>query len=98
DPATLAYAINGYILGHHSPEHLPRQLELATELVQVATEAGDKERLFDGYEELLDSFVELGELPRAKGALEEMANLSAELRQPSLEWLVGVHRTVIALL
>lgn len=40
---TLAYAIQSYILGHHSPDHVHKQLELATELVDVATRAGDKE-------------------------------------------------------
>jgi hypothetical protein len=45
DRATLAYALDGYIAATHSPEHTPEQVELTTELVQLAIEAGDLERL-----------------------------------------------------
>jgi DNA-binding SARP family transcriptional activator/tetratricopeptide (TPR) repeat protein len=98
DPATLAYAIQGYILGHHSPEHTPRQLELASELVAVATEVGDKERMVEGQEGRLDSFVELGDMTAAKLELEAMTRLARDLRQPTQEWFAGVYRALITLL
>ena len=35
DPGTLAYAIAGYIPANHSPEFIPTQVELATELIAL---------------------------------------------------------------
>ena len=98
DPATLAYALQGYILAHHSPDHTRRQLELADELVAVATEAGDKERIVEGGEERLDALVELGDVEGAKATLAAMAKVAAELRQPSHAWFVAVYEALFALL
>ena len=67
DPATLAYALEGYILGHHSPTHTPHQLELATELVEVAEQAGDKERLFHAHDERFDTPARAGRCRRRAG-------------------------------
>ena len=43
------------------------QLELASELIEVAGRAGDKERVFDGHEERFDALVELGRHPGGPG-------------------------------
>jgi tetratricopeptide (TPR) repeat protein len=98
DDATLAYAMHGYILGHHSPDHVRPQLELATELVEVAGRAGDKERVFDGHEERFDALVELGDIEAARAELAAMDRVARELRQPSQAWLVGAHEAILALL
>jgi tetratricopeptide (TPR) repeat protein len=98
DPATLAYALHGYILARHSPEHTPRQLELATELIEVAAQAGDQERVLEGREERIDALIELGDMSAARAELEAMAQLAQELRQPSQDWLVTVYRALVALL
>jgi DNA-binding SARP family transcriptional activator len=98
DPPTLAYALHGYILGHHSPEHTRRQAELAAELIAIATRVGDKERAFDGREERFDALLELGEMDAALRHLEAMGRLADELRQPSQQWLVHVYRALVALL
>jgi DNA-binding SARP family transcriptional activator len=98
DPETLAHGIHGYILGHHSPDHAQKQLELATELIDAATQAGDPERVVEGYEERLDSLLELGELDAAKRDLEALSRVANELRQPSQAWIASVYRAMIALL
>jgi tetratricopeptide (TPR) repeat protein len=98
DPATLAYAVHGYILGHHSPEHTRNQLELASELIEIATDVGDKERVFDGREERLVSLIELGQMDAARLELESMAELAGELRQPSQTWIVCAYSAMVALL
>jgi DNA-binding SARP family transcriptional activator len=98
DPETLAYAIHGYILGHHSPAHTPKQLELATELVAVAQRAGDAERVVEGREERLVALVELGDVAGARAELEAMERGAAELRQPAHAWLTGVYRALLTLL
>jgi DNA-binding SARP family transcriptional activator len=98
DPETLAYGIQGYILGHHSPAHVHAQRELAAELIDVAGMAGDRERVVEGHEERLDSLLELGEIGEAKLELEAMTRVARELRQPSQEWLASVYRALVALL
>lgn len=98
DPTTLAYAIQGYILAHHSPAHTPAQLELATELIAVAAQAGDKELVMEGRENRLDSLIELGDIQAAKFELEAMAQLAREIRQPSQDWLATAYRAVVELL
>ena len=97
DSATLAYAMHGYILGHHSPDHVRAQLELASELIEVAGRAGDKERVFDGHEERFDALVELGDIQAARAELAAMARVARDLRQPSQAWLVGAHEALLAL-
>jgi DNA-binding SARP family transcriptional activator/tetratricopeptide (TPR) repeat protein len=98
DPATLAYAIHGYILGHHGPHHTRRKVELATEMVELMSAAGDKEREFEGLEERLSSLIELGDMAAAAADLEEMTRLARELRQPAHDWVVAVYRALFALL
>ena len=98
DPVTLGHAIQGYILGHHGPDHTHKQLELATELIELAAQSGDKERVVDGHEERLDALLELGDVVAAKQELRAMATVAQELMQPSQTWLVSVYRALIALL
>ena len=98
DPATIAYALHGYILGHHSPEHTRAQRGLATEMIALARSAGDKEREYEGFEERLDALIELGDMPALAADLESMTQLASELRQPAHTWLVTVYRALLALL
>jgi len=98
DPATLSYALAGYIAAHHSPEGTHQQVELATQLVEMAVEAGDKERALEAHEHRGVALVELGEMPGAKADLEAMAKLAEELRQPSQKWFVAELRAQHALI
>jgi DNA-binding SARP family transcriptional activator len=97
DPATLAYALEGYIAGHHSPEFVPQQLDLATELIEVSMEVGDNERAVEGHEVRLMSLLELGE-PGAEAESEAMTKRAEELRQPAQQWLAAVNEALLALL
>jgi class 3 adenylate cyclase len=98
DPTTLAYALAGYITAQHAPSRTREQVELATELIEVATEAGDRERAVEGHEHRLVALLELGEVAQAKADLETMAKLAEELRQPSQHWYVAIDRAMLALL
>jgi predicted ATPase/DNA-binding SARP family transcriptional activator len=98
DPATIAYALTGYIAAHDSPDHTSEQVQLATELVQIATEAGDLERAVEAYEHRCEALLELGEIQAAKADLEAMSEIAAELRQPSQDWIVAEMRAHHALL
>ena len=98
DPATLVYALAGYIAANQSPEFTREQVTLGTELVRVAIEADELERAFEGLEMRITALLELGEVQAAKGALATMAKLAAELRQPSQAWVVGLYQALMALL
>ncbi len=97
DPATLAYALAGTIAANHSPAFTPEQEILATELVDVANEAGDLERAAEGHEHRLLARLELGDPRRAKEDLAAMARMAERLRQPSQDWFVAVDSALIAL-
>jgi class 3 adenylate cyclase len=98
DPATLAYALQGYIASQHSPAFTREQMEIATELVEVALQGRDLERAIEGYEIHLQSSIELAEMASARADLEAMTALAEELRQPAQRWIVSVHRGLLALL
>lgn len=73
-------------------------MRLATELVQVATDAGDLERALEAYEHRAEALLELGEMQASKADLEAMAEIASELRQPSQDWIVAELRAHHALL
>ena len=98
DPPTLAHALAGYISANHSPELTRDQVELATELVDVATAAGDLERTVEAHEHRAEALLELGDMQGAKADLEEMARVAAGLHQPSQDWFVAEIRAQHALL
>jgi predicted ATPase/DNA-binding SARP family transcriptional activator len=98
EPRTTAYALAGYISAHHSPEHTPEQVRLATELCDVAMAAGDLERALEAYEHRSEALLELGQMAAAKADLEAMAKIASELRQPSQAWIVAELRAHHALL
>ncbi len=98
DPATLAAALTGYMNARMAPEATHDQVDLATELIGVATEARELERALEGHEFRLVASLELGDPRSPKEALEAMARLAGELRQPAQNWLVAAFRALLALL
>jgi tetratricopeptide (TPR) repeat protein len=97
DPATLAYALDGYLPANESPENTVKTLELSTELLEVAMQVGDKERVLEAHEHRHERFFELGKMEQAQAELDAMTRLAEELRQPAQRWLVGVCRARLAL-
>ena len=97
DAATLACALDGYISAHHSPDHTPRQVELAGELIDASLRAGDIERSIEAYEHRAAARLELGDVAGAAADVDAMAPLAAELRQPPQDWFVAERRAVQAL-
>jgi tetratricopeptide (TPR) repeat protein len=98
DPDTLAYAIDSYIPANESPENTQELLDLSTELLEIATELGDKERALEAHEHRANRLVELGKIAEARADVDAMTKLAEELRQPGHDWLAAVHRARLALL
>ena len=98
EPATLAWALTGYIAANHSPEFTREQVELATEQVEAAMAAGDLERAVEGHEHRATGRIELTDMAGAKADYAAMEELAGELRQPTQHWFVAVHKGLLALL
>ncbi|HEY2637938.1 MAG TPA: hypothetical protein VGI54_11145, partial [Solirubrobacteraceae bacterium] len=96
DPATLAYALDGYIAAYHSPDHTVEQVDLATELIELSLAAGDLERAMEAYEHRAAARLELGDTRGAAADVETMAPLAAELRQPTQRWVMAERRAMQA--
>jgi tetratricopeptide (TPR) repeat protein len=95
DPATLAYALDGRYAAVWWPENLEDRLAIATELIQAAEEAGDKERALQGHHYRCLARLEQGDMPGVYADAGSKARLAEELRQPAQEWyVVGVRATL----
>jgi DNA-binding SARP family transcriptional activator len=98
DPETLAYALDAYIPANESPANVEEMLALASELLALAQQVDDKERLLEAHEHRLGRLLELGDKPAAQAELAAMAKLAEELRQPAQRWLVATCEARMALL
>ena len=98
DPTAVAYALDAYIPANESPENTRELLDLSNELLQLATDIGDKERALDAHEHRSNRLLELGQAAEAHAAVEAMDALAEEVRQPVYRWFVEVHRARLALL
>jgi tetratricopeptide (TPR) repeat protein len=97
DPRTVADALSGYLAAHENPDHTHAQVAVATELVRVATEAGDLERAVEGHEQRAVALLELADVQGAKADFAAMARLAGELRQPAQEWFAVAYDALLAL-
>ncbi|MFL5796774.1 MAG: ATP-binding protein [Actinomycetota bacterium] len=88
DPATLAYALDGLYAAVWWPENPEERLGIATEIVDVAREAGDAERLAEGLDYRICALMELGDVAAADADLATMDGLVGRLRQPAQRWIL----------
>lgn len=96
DPAVLAYVLDGRHAAVWWPENLDERLEIATDLVRVATEAGDSERMLQGHHYRFIALLELGEMAGARAEVEAQARLAEELHQPTQLCYVATCRSTLA--
>ena len=97
DPATLAYALAAAAAALHAPDNARRRLAEGEEIVSLAVETGDMERLFDGHENSFWAAWELGDVERRGLELESMRRVAGELRQPAQHWMLAVDEATLAL-
>jgi len=98
DAPTLAYALAAYLPAFMAPPRTHEIIEIATELIELATENRELERAAEGYLCRACPLLEIGEMDRAKEDASAMARLADELRQPSQTLYVTNLRAHIALL
>lgn len=98
DPASLCYALSGYLAANHSPTFAEGQAELAEELLQAAIESDDLERALEGHEAKVLAHIEFADMDAAKAEFAAMVELEGEIRQPAQTWLTEVYYALFALL
>jgi tetratricopeptide (TPR) repeat protein len=97
DPATLAYALDGGLVGTQRAHSLGEELAQADELISLAEQVGDSERAFDGHEHAFWVTWEHGDPDRRAAELASMLRLARELRQPPQLWLATAAEAALAL-
>ncbi|MGA9161531.1 MAG: hypothetical protein WB297_11815, partial [Actinomycetota bacterium] len=98
DPATLAYALEARWATLWLPDNPEERLAIATEILRVAHEVGDAERIAQGYDFLICSLLELGQIGAVDEQTEAMARLVEHLRQPAQLWILTHTRAMRALM
>src|SRR5262249_19081144 len=97
DPSTLAYALAAAIAAYCSPLRTEQQVSDSTELIEIATRAGEPERAVEAFDHRASARIELGDISGAEADVLEMAKLTEKLRQPSQMFYVAEVRAGLAL-
>ena len=97
DPVTIASALTAAESALHAPHTVHQRLANAGEIVKLATDAGDRERLFDGHEHAFWASWELGDADRRARELAAMTRAAQDLRQPAQLWMLAAARATLAL-
>ena len=79
-------------------EEAKQRLAVATEIVQLAEQVGEREMALRGHFRRLREFLELGDLRAVDAELETYGRLATELRQPRYLWLEPFGRSTRAFL
>jgi tetratricopeptide (TPR) repeat protein len=97
DPVTIASALTASESALHAPHTVEQRLANAGEIVELATVAGDRERLFDGHEHAFWASWEVGDPDRRARELAEMTRCANDLRQPAQLWMLAAAHATLAL-
>ena len=90
DRSTILYALDGQLAASGGPDTTPKRFRDAARLVELASEAGDLERVFDGREHVLYTAWTLGDREAMEQTIEEMRQLVQELNLQMFRSLVTV--------
>ncbi len=98
DPATLAYALEGYWVAVEGPDTAEELMEVAEQLIPLAEQIGDKEMAYAARDHRLNTLWSLADRAGIDVELRTLAVLAEDLRQPAQRWSVGTGRTMLALM
>ena len=97
DTGVLAYALEGQMHSLVGPGTAAQMVVLCTEILELAVQAGDRERVFAAYESRLLFAWQLGDLATAMTDLDELSLLGERMRQPAQLWMLNAIRARAAL-
>jgi DNA-binding winged helix-turn-helix (wHTH) protein/tetratricopeptide (TPR) repeat protein len=98
DPATLAHALSARYICLLRPDVFENRLDIATEMVQLVDESGERELAVQCHAWRLIELLDTGEIDRIDAEIERLQQLADELRQPLASWFVALARATKALL
>jgi tetratricopeptide (TPR) repeat protein len=98
ETSTLAYALVGRVWAVWWPENPEERLGLAREVLEVAEEGNDDERVADALLGMIGAYSEMCSMREARAALDTVVVHAESLRQPALIWAVRGERSLSALM
>ncbi len=98
DKRALTFALSSRHLALWGPENVEERLAVASEVVRLATEVEDTERILQGRVWQVVDFLELGDIQAVDVGIAVCGRLADELRQPGYFWWTAVFRGMRALL
>ena len=98
DGRTLAEILHHSFYPYWSVQTLETRLALSRELSECAAAVRDPALQFWAHRIELHVYVERGEFPRAKAALEHVVRIAQELGQPTLNWFATFEDAALELL
>jgi hypothetical protein len=98
DPAALAAALGGRHVALWGPEHTERRLELASEMLELASHAESDELALQARNWRVVDLFEIGDGPAVRAEIDAYAAVSADARLPAYAWYVPLWRATLALL
>jgi DNA-binding SARP family transcriptional activator len=97
-PAALASALGARHVALSHAEHTAARLQTATEMLDVARRAGDRELALQARNWRVADLFELGDGARVNAELDAYAALASDVRLPSYSWYVPLWRATLATL
>jgi hypothetical protein len=98
DPAVLARVLRHAHWALFEPENTEERLAISTEMVALATAAGDAETAFTGRAWRFVDLIEVGDIAEADQVLDAMTRTAEALRQPVYLYVTHLRRTMRLLL
>lgn len=98
DDGALAAALSAEHVVLSAPEHTAERLRCATEMLDLARRAGDRELALQARNWRIADFFELGEGDATNAELDAYAALAAQSPLPVYSWYVPMWRATIAVL
>jgi DNA-binding SARP family transcriptional activator len=95
-PAALAYALEGRAIAISAPDTFGDFVALGRELLEVADQIGDHERLMQGHIYQFMAHIAAGDVTAAEVELARASSIAGELRQPAQLWLVLGAQAMVA--
>jgi hypothetical protein len=98
DDAALAAALGARHVALWDPDHTQPRLDCATEMLELARRAGDRELALQARNWRVLDLFELGDGAALQSELDAYAALAAEVRLPAFSWYVPLWRGSLAVL
>ena len=83
---TLLVALAARAWSLLGPDHVEERLRVATELLRIAEESGDRPMVLYGHEFRMGVFLALGDIPAADREIDAAARVAEEMHLPVYSW------------